>query len=66
MNWRMGASFRPGPRNNTSPASKAADRQRAQAAGLARLEQEAKVRRDKSERLKKLREERDNSGKKQD
>jgi hypothetical protein len=49
----------PGPRNNSSPAARREDRQRAETAGLQLLEQQAKVRREKTARLKKLREDRD-------
>lgn len=63
MIWRSRDPVRPGPRNTSSPAARLAERQRAQAAGLARLEQEANSRREKSARLRKLREERDKAEK---
>jgi hypothetical protein len=47
------------PRDNASPAAKRTDRARAEAAGLAMIEREAKLRREKSAKLKALREARD-------
>jgi hypothetical protein len=47
------------PRDTTSPAAKRLNRERAEAAGLDMIEREARARREKSERLRKLREERD-------
>jgi hypothetical protein len=53
-----------GPRNNLSPAARRAGRQRAQAAGLEMLERESKLRRERTERLRKLRLARDEAEKK--
>lgn len=52
---KPGATQGQGPRNNSSPAAKRDSRIRAEAAGLAMIEREAKLRREKTERLKKLR-----------
>ncbi|MEQ1931641.1 MAG: hypothetical protein ABL957_14080 [Parvularculaceae bacterium] len=60
MNWRLGPPKRPAPRPaGVSPAARREGRNRAEAAGLEMAEQEAKLRREKSERLKKLRVARD-------
>jgi hypothetical protein len=55
----MGPARGQGPRDNTSPAAKRLNRERAEAAGLEMIERETKLRREKSEKLKKLREARD-------
>ncbi len=59
MTWRLGPAQSRGPRNNSSPAARRADRSRAEAEGMSMLEREAKLRRDKTAKLKKLREARD-------
>jgi hypothetical protein len=58
MSWRFGSRNQP-PRSTASPATRREERGRAEAAGLATIEHEAKLRRQKSEKLKKLREARD-------
>ncbi|MEE2692472.1 MAG: hypothetical protein VX640_13120 [Pseudomonadota bacterium] len=47
------------PRNNSSPAGRRADRERAQASGLEEVRLESRRRQEKSERLKQLRLKRD-------
>lgn len=61
MAWR--GVNRQGSRNTASSAARKADRQRAEAAGLTMLEREAKLFREKNERLRKLREARDEAEK---
>lgn len=62
MTWRLGPPQSRGPRNNSSPSARSADRLRAEAEGMSMLEREAKLRREKTARLKKLREARDAKG----
>lgn len=55
MSWRLRAPVGRGGGAGLSPAAKREGRERAEASGLELIEREAKVRRDKSEKLKKLR-----------
>lgn len=59
MTSRLGAAKVGGPAAVNSAAAKRVERARAEAEGLAMIETEAKRRRAKTERLKKLREARD-------
>jgi hypothetical protein len=59
VSWKLGPARTQGQRNISSNATRRAERARAEAEGFARIEQETKLRRERTDKLRKLREARD-------